>query len=397
VTALARADHRDAVPRDPLAGATVTVFTSFDGAAASWREAAKSCAHYGFQTLEWLETWQETIGEAERVTPLIVLVADRDRAPLLLLPLGIRREKTCRVLCFLGGDPTDYHAPLIAPDFATQVTQADFAALWANILDRLPPVDALRLGKMPAQIDGVPNPMAALAGAVPSDVALATPLPASFADFAKRRSTSFFAQNRRKRRQLGAFGEVIFEIPQTEAAAREILQAAFRQKARRVAETGARDRLAWPGYREFYERVAMRRFAAGGAHISCLRVGGIIVATHVGLVHGGRYYILMPTFEDGAWMKYSAGRLLIESLVEWAITQRLTIFDFTIGDEDYKRSWADTEMRLYALHAARSRKGAALLASQRGWEWLRQNTRLRALLLPLRDAICGRHRIDSAE
>jgi CelD/BcsL family acetyltransferase involved in cellulose biosynthesis len=378
--------------REPLADATITVFASFSAAASAWQRAENACVHYGFQSFAWLDSWQRTIGAAERVTPLIVSVADTAGAPLLLLPLGIRRDKTCRVLCFLGDDPTDYHAPLIAPDFAAAVTAADFAALWLRILAHLPPVDMIDLRKMPTAIEGVPNPMAFLPDAAPADVALSTALPASFAEFAKTRSTSFFAQNRRKRRQLAALGEVAFEIPTDDAARREILHAAFRQKTRRVAETGARDRLSRAGYKEFYERVATQRFATGGLHVACLRVGDTVVATHVGLVHGRRYYILMPGYEDGSWTKYSAGRLLIESLIDWAIAQRLAVFDFTIGDEDYKRSWAETEMPLYALREARSAKGAMLLAGQFCWQRLRQNARLRALLLPLRDIIRGKRR-----
>ncbi|HEX4192313.1 MAG TPA: GNAT family N-acetyltransferase [Stellaceae bacterium] len=377
-----------------LAGASITVFRSFAEAALAWQRTARSCAHYGFQALEWLETWQQTIGAAEKVAPRIVFVADRAGEPLLLLPLGIRREKTCRVLRFLGDDPTDYHAPLIERDFAAQATLAEFATLWARILEALPQIDLIDLRKMPEMIEGALNPMVRLAGTARSDIAIATPLPASFAEFAKTRSGSFFAQNRRKRRQLAALGELTFEIAQNAPARREILQAAFRQKMRRVAETGARDRLARPGYQEFYERAANRRFAAGGLHVSCLRVGEAIVAAHVGLVHAGRYYILMPTFEDGVWAKYSAGRLLIESLIDWAIAQRLDIFDFTIGDESYKRSWADTEMPLFELRAARSRKGALLLASQLGWQRLRQNARLRALLRSWRDALRGKRRIE---
>jgi CelD/BcsL family acetyltransferase involved in cellulose biosynthesis len=391
--ATARAELRLHLRHEPLADATVTVFSSFSAAAAAWQRAESVCAHYGFQSFAWLDTWQQTIGAAEGVAPLLVYVADTAGAPVMLLPLGIRREKTCRVLCFLGDDPTDYHAPLIAPDFTAEVTAGEFAALWSRILDRLPPVDAIDLRKMPAEIEGVPNPMTMLAGALPADVALSTALPANFAEFATARSTSFFAQNRRKRRQLAALGEVAFEIPQDGATRRDVLHTAFRQKSRRVAETGARNRLGRAGYKEFYERVAARRRAGDGLHVSCLRVGGTIVATHVGLVHGRRFYILMPGFEDGIWMKYSAGRLLIESLIDWAITQRLAIFDFTIGDEDYKRSWAEIEMPLYALHAACSAKGAALLASQLCWQRLRRNTRLRALLLPLRDFIRGHHRI----
>ena len=46
----------------------------------------------------------------------------------------------------------------------------------------------------------------------------------------------------------------------------------------------------------------------------------------------------MPTFAT-EWKSYSPGRLLLEYLIQWSIEQRLKVFDFTVGDEEYKKEW----------------------------------------------------------
>ena len=68
---------------------------------------------------------------------------------MLILPLGIYRRGWLRVLRFLGGVVTDYNAPLIDPDFAWRIGEAEFAALWRRILDLLPGVDLVWLRRMP--------------------------------------------------------------------------------------------------------------------------------------------------------------------------------------------------------------------------------------------------------
>ena len=83
-----------------------------------WRGAAAHCAGFVFQSFDWQAAYQATIGAAEGVLPLVVNVADPSGRTLLLLPLGIYRRGWLRVLRFLGGVVTDYHAPLIDPDFA---------------------------------------------------------------------------------------------------------------------------------------------------------------------------------------------------------------------------------------------------------------------------------------
>ena len=45
--------------------------------------------------------------------------------------------------------------------------------------------------------------------------------------------------------------------------------------------------------------------------------------------------------------KYSPGRLLISLLVRWSISKKLEIFDFTLGDEDYKKSWSNASSVLF--------------------------------------------------
>jgi CelD/BcsL family acetyltransferase involved in cellulose biosynthesis len=73
----------------------------------------------------------------------------------------------------------------------------------------------------------------------------------------------------------------------------------------------------------------------------------------------------MPGYEAGKWAPYSAGRALLQSLVEWCIERKIERFDLTVGDEEYKRFWANVRMRLYESRYPRTIRGACFLAAQR--------------------------------
>ncbi|MCK1640537.1 GNAT family N-acetyltransferase [Bradyrhizobium sp. 157] len=333
-------------PSLPCVG--IAVFHSFGQAEAEWRKAQDHCDCYGFQTFDWLSTWHETIGIVERIVPQIVRVADADGSTLMLLPLGIQRRLGLSHLVFLGGGTTDYNAPIIRADFAASLDPDAADALIARILKQLPDVDVVALDRMPVVIDGVANALAHLRGAEHVSNAWVATLGETFADFKKRRSAKFFKKAAGMQRRLAEMGATELCLADTPEAVADIMQAFVRQKRRRLQEIGSPDLFARPGHLRFYKAMAERHRDTGFIQLSALRVGETIVATHWGMVFRNRIYWLMPTYETGEWARLSVGRLLMQRLVEWGIARRIKYFDLTIGDEEYKRLWADHTMPLHA-------------------------------------------------
>ena len=171
----------------------IKVFQSFGEAQDSWQKAECSCTCYGFQTFQWQSTYIETIGAAEGAEPKIVHVTDAAGNSLMLLPLEIRRRFGLSVLSFIGGHPTDYHAPIICPIFAASLGPNDCERLVACVLELLPLVDVIAFEKMPSTIEGVPNPFVRLKGATHHRNSHVATLDRTFHDFKARRKSAFFA------------------------------------------------------------------------------------------------------------------------------------------------------------------------------------------------------------
>ena len=65
----------------------------------------------------------------------------------------------------------------------------------------------------------------------------------------------------------------------------------------------------------------------------------------------------MPAYERGEWSKYSPGKLLLENLMIWCCKNNIEIFDFTGGDEAYKKIWANDSFPLSEVMKSYTPKG----------------------------------------
>jgi len=347
-----------------LDGAQLSIFTSFQECESLWRTAIERCTCFVFQTFEWQSTWYATIGKAEGVRAYIIHVADKTGRTVLILPLGIYPRKGLRFLSFLGGIVTDYNVPLIEPELAAKISNTEFSLLWASVLDLLPRIDVVWLRRMPDTIEGTKNPMIALPGAVHTENAHAAILPGTLPAFKAKRPTKFFKDNERRRRRLSERGRIDVCVPVVPEEAIETLETMAHQKSRRYRETRVRDLFACPGYLQFYRVLTTMPFQKGGVHISCLRLNNQTLATHWGLIFNRRFYWLMPSYQGGDWGRYSVGRLLLENVVEWCISEQMSVFDLTVGDERFKFDWADHSLPLYEYFAPRSVKGAVFTSAR---------------------------------
>ena len=99
-----------------------------------------------------------------------------------------------------------------------------------------------------------------------------------------------------------------------------------------------------------------------------MTVGPTIAATSFGLIHRDCYYLMLSSYDDGELARFGPGRAYLHELLRRAIGRGLAYFDFTVGDESYKREWSDVELRLYDHTAAATMRGlpvAAVTASYR--------------------------------
>src|SRR4051812_43333219 len=189
----------------------IAIYDGLDAIEQEWRRFETEADCTVFQSFDWLATWHQHIGRRTGVTPAIV-VGRRGGELLFFAPLAVA-PGLVRRLTWLGSDLCDYNCPLLAKDFAEQVTPAQFDELWKEICRRLQQQpqhrhDLVELRKMPETIGAQSNPFVRLeVGLNPSGAHL-MPLHGTWDEiYNAKRSSATRRRDRTKRKRLGELGE----------------------------------------------------------------------------------------------------------------------------------------------------------------------------------------------
>ena len=357
----------------------LNLFRSFDeDLKAIWTKLESSGECYVFQRLSWLMHWQQTIGAAHGIEPLI-FVAFENKEPVAVFPLCLHRFFKVRVVKFLGGEQADYNAPIF---LANRLTADEFFGVWKAVLELLPVHDVRDLTRIPEKLSNCNNFLLFDVDDKKIDgIAYSANLFPSWADFERHLSRKLLKDNARMIRRLSEIGDVEIHESKSDEQYQNIIEAAISQKTKRYLETGVRNILSSSSVRKFYTGLYAAIAAEPKIHLTALKVGDRILATHLGIYDRGRYYYIFPTFDSGALSKYSPGRLLLEYLVKSAIQKGLNVFDFTVGGEAYKQQWCDSEMRLYRILEANTLQGHLYMWLQRLFLWAKQSRHARYFLI----------------
>ncbi len=350
-----------AAARERSASIAISVNHDLPSLETDWRAFEQTADCTVFQTFDWLDAWQRNIGMRARTVPVIVSGRDVSGRLLFIIPLAVRPTRFGRELRFLGGSLCDYNAPLLAPDFPA-VAWTQFRELWDDIRTRLQGDartrhDLIVLDKMPESVGKQRNPLLQLATALNPSGAYAMHLGRDWESFyAHKRSSATRRRDRTKRKRLGESGDVRLVNAGSNVERRATLETLMRQKSRAFARMGVPNIFDPAGHREFYFDAASR--SGFHAHVSTLMVGDTAAATNLGLVYKGCYYHVLASYDDGPLSRFGPGVVHLHELMGYAIERGCTLFDFTIGDEPYKREWSDQELKLYDHVAAASARGA---------------------------------------
>ena len=369
-------------PAAALGDIRITVHEDLSAIEQGWRAFEPHADGTVFQNFDWLATWQRLIGVRNGVRPAIVVGRDGTGTILFLLPLAVCSAGFARELIWLGSELCDYNAPLLAATFSARIDAKCFTALWATIAHGLQDnprlhYDFIKLEKMPETVGAQQNPMRHLGGTMTPSGAYLTHLTGDWETFyTAKRSSATRRRDRTKRKRLGELGEVKFVNPASDSEILRALDMLMAQKARSFARMGVGNLFARPGHAEFYRALASDPATRHLVHVSRLDVGATAAAVNLGLIYRDCYYHLLASYADGEVSRFGPGAAHLHELLHYAIDRGLRIFDFTIGDERYKRDWCDTELKLYDYIEPATWRGALvampMLAKLRFKRWIKQ-------------------------
>ena len=298
-----------------------------------------------FLSFAWLKAWQNNVGDPLlSVQPQLVHIYD-DKNTYAIFPLGIRRKYNIKILEWLGGINSDYMGPLVHSEFTSIKKFEDY---WDMILSKINSFDLIHFQKQNDQTISILNYMGFSKDSHSLHLkAYNSSLEKDWDQYYKSIKKRIRSDSERQIRRLKKIGNIKFDIARSINDKKNIIKKMIEQKYGRYEKTKVWNMFKIDHYKDFYEKLAYLYPKNFQVHCSSLKVGNEVIATHVGIYDKKTFYYLMPANNLNEWEKYSPGRLLLIKLLEWSINNKLSIFDFTIGGEAYKKIWCNQEISLY--------------------------------------------------
>ena len=320
-----------------------------------WKALESSGASTPFQSCAWVSALLDKVGASLDVKPHILIVKERSSGEdLMLLPLVRRRAHVLRFLEMPDFGASDYNSPIVSRKIVSDRTRV--VEVWDAVMRALPASDVLYLQKIPEIVSDTPNPLLSLNGVrteTYSSWQLA--LPENLAELEQKvLSSATRRQIRRRTRQLEELGDLRYIVPESGGGRRALFDVLRQQRQARFAALGRNNILASPEHSRFYDLIVRSGFDEGVLTVHGLKVGDETIATAFGLFWQKRFHLLMSTMASGKWLELSPGIVMIWKLIAHMHAKGCRTFDFTIGDEPYKRQLGATECTLSGYFRAQS-------------------------------------------
>lgn len=356
----AASSHPVAARTDGDLGLIITVHSDMRSVERAWRLLEADPWNSMHQAYDWCYAWVKTHGN-----PLAIVEGRLDGTLAFILPLEIERHATVRTAQFIGSAFTNYNSGLLSADFRRKAEHIPVAALSAALARALAGrADLIRLTHVPLDWRGEPHPFEALPKVRNQNpafqLALGHDMDATIAPLNAKARRKKFRSQVRKLEAVGGFDHIRATSEADKAA---LLDTFFRQKAARFEAQGLPNVFQAAETQAFFHMaLEMER---GGTDVPlelhALRLKGDHegkIAAVSGLSRKGDHVICQfGSIDDTLVPEASPGELLFWLMIERAALTGASLFDFGIGDQDYKRRWCRNETLHHDLMLAITPRG----------------------------------------
>ena len=315
---------------------------------ADWRslEAAPEIGVH--QTYDWCRIWLAHSGRQ----PLIITAQFADRDDIaFILPLVVERSGPIRVARYIGALFNNLNFGVFSPEFLEIATAANMQDISRQIAALQVDVDVILLDRQPALWRGFRHPFTLLPRTENQNHTFQVTLKGGIEAVLARGN----AKRRRKKvrvseRRLQPFGGYEYVRSQSAAEAQAMLDEFFAQKKARFELKGIPDIFAPPQTQAFVRQLAAE--SVGGERklieMHAIRLAdGTLCALSALSRKGGHVICQFSSIKPGDTEPASPGELLFFHSIRSACEAGDVLFDFGVGDEQFKRSWCDLDTLHY--------------------------------------------------
>ncbi len=355
-----------------------------------WIELQNSGFALPFQNYEWCKAWVDQCAISYAIRPLIVVGRDSAGQIVFVLPMQMRGKWGCQILEWLG---QDVHMPcggVFSVPFLNEHGEIWFEKNFLKLVELLGSVDVLNLRNMPVKFFGKSNPLKILHKTETANASFVLNLSSSYeCILAKKRSSRSISKMRRRDERLSESGFLEFDVL-TGAEAQEALADGLAHKNLQLSQAGVGD-VFGAADTKFYQQILVSQAAL--LEVFRLRLNGSTVATMVGVKTHDHFWLLISALAPDVNLQFSPGDYLLRQTISHCCENGISVYDFSLGEQDYKQLWADEHLVYYNYIKSQTLRGKLPAFSyyllQATKRMVKQNTFLKNAFFEFRQRVWG--------
>ncbi|QPC93521.1 GNAT family N-acetyltransferase [Mesorhizobium sp. INR15] len=358
-----------ALPRDQ-AGLSISVVSA--AGLPAYAEFCRTALFAPAQSAAWILNW------ATQVRPDVVLaMLSVDDMPVFSLALEVTQSGPFRIARFMSDRHANGNFAAADADWLAKADMPAIRSVLSAIAKARPDIDLVALERLLPDLDGIANPLALLPHFASPNLSLAVDLIGGFDALLSRASGK---RKRKKHRSQTRKFEVVGSHRRIAAGTMDevnrLLDAFFEMKEFRFRKMGIANVFGDDQVRAFF-RVLFTEALAEDKPSFMLH--GLEVAGKLRAITGSSRCGKRLICEFGAIAEDDLGHtspgdfLFFDNILE-ACETGFEVYDFSVGDEPYKRLWCDIETQHFEVLVPLTLKGRMLALG------LRQAARLKAFI-----------------
>lgn len=358
-----------ALPGDQT-GLSISV-TSAEGLAA-YAGFCRSALFAPAQSAGWILNWAEQVGP-----DLLIATLSAEGRPVFSLALEVTAKGPYRVARFMGERHANGNFVAVDPQWLARADIPAIRSLLATIAKARPDIDLVALERLLPDLDGVTNPLALLDHFASPNLSLAVDLGGGFDALLLRASGK--RKRKKHRSQMRKF-EAVGSHRRIEARTADevdtLLDAFFEMKEFRFRKMGISNVFGDEPVRAFFRALFTHALAEDKPSfvLHGLEVAGKLRAVTGSSRSGKRLICEFGAIAEDDLGNTSPGDFLFFDNIQEACETGFAVYDFSVGDEPYKRLWCDIETQHFEVLVPLTLKGRALAVT------LRQGARFKAFI-----------------
>ncbi|MCA0012844.1 GNAT family N-acetyltransferase [Mesorhizobium sp. B292B1B] len=367
---LAATEASPCAPPTDSAGLSVST-ASADGLAA-YAAFCRSALFAPAQSAAWIRNW------AAQVEPdPVVAMLNCEGRPVFALALEVVGHGPFRIARFMGGRHANGNFVAADPQWLARADSAAIRSTLAAIGEARPDIDLVAFERLLPDLDGVANPLASFDHFDSPNLSLAVDLAGGFDALLSRTNGK---RKRKKHRSQTRKFEAIGSHRRIEARTVDevgwLLDGFFEMKEFRFRRMGIANVFGDDQVRAFFRALFTEALAEDKPSfvLHGLEVAGKLRAVTGSSRAGKRLICEFGAIAEDDLAHTSPGDFLFFDNIQEACEAGFEVYDFSVGDEPYKRLWCDIETQHFEVLVPLTSKGRALALG------LRQSARLKAVV-----------------